>query len=954
MPPGTTRHRTLARLRFGCLLLLGLLALSSAGTVGWSGALPELHTPDAPGSPSTPVVAPARAMTDPSARQVPTSSGPDISYTPSPDASVTAWSNLTNSSANPRGSSGPSPYVPAPRASPNLVFDAADGYDLLFGGVGGWVRATNGTYVPGHTALNDTWTFEDQVWRNISSSVGAVPPPGEESMAYDASDGYVVLYDWSAEVPVGPCGAYNLTTHTYDDDLANCTWEFHDGRWTQLTDPTPTGVGGPEGLTYDSRDGYVLAVGLYPHPWTFSFRDGVWTNETHGVQPDSVQAPLLSLSDDPPAGGAIFVGGSSTAGTQLTTWRYSEGNWTNLTASVGPSPSPRNGTTMANDPALDGAVLYGGHGGFALGPSLNETWVLGATGWTNETSALGRSPPPLAGAGLAWDPGEQELVLFGGIDYPYDTDASPASDQTWILSNESLPGSLQITATPDPADAGAPVNFQATFSGGVAPFSYAWAFGDGNGSALASPSHEYTSEEVYTVDLTVRDSRGSSTSAQSQVQIVAPLSVSVSIAPDPTEAGINTSFVATATSGSETVPNSTESTLTEVWSYGDGSFLEPGGLHPYEESGNFTVKLWVNDSGGGAYFDEWTLWVHPSLGTPVIHASSFSPVFGQVVNFSAAEFGGVSPYSYFWAFGDGSTGGDLPVISHVYTSNGPFTVQVTVTDALGIVARASLPLAVLLNVTILGEWSAGAAPLPITFDTTIHGGDPGYAYQWAFGDGGTSPLADPTHTFTTPGYYDPALTVTDAAGHTAQASWPVYIAVGGATLNVSLTASPATIPLGGYTVVTAAVSGGAGGYTFAWQGGTGACVLQGILSERCTGTTLGSYPLHLTLTGSQAGTGVASATIVVVEMAVISGPPPSPDWIAIAGPVALVAAVLVGALLLTRNIQTRGGRGGSGEDVNREYRLGAATTPATVENRPVKKGAVDSESPSADPMQDLV
>ena len=49
------------------------------------------------------------------------------------------------------------------------------------------------------------------------------------------------------------------------------------------------------------------------------------------------------------------------------------------------------------------------------------------------------------------------------------------------------------------------VAFAASISGGEAPYTYAWDFGDGNTSTEEAPSHMYTSAGSYTVSLTVTD-----------------------------------------------------------------------------------------------------------------------------------------------------------------------------------------------------------------------------------------------------------------------------------------------------------------------------------------------------------------------------------------------------------------------------------------------------------------
>lgn len=66
--------------------------------------------------------------------------------------------------------------------------------------------------------------------------------------------------------------------------------------------------------------------------------------------------------------------------------------------------------------------------------------------------------------------------------------------------------------------------------------------------------------------------------------------------------------------------------------------------------------------------------------------------------------------------------------------------------------------------------SIGTAPLKIQFAGNASGGTAPYAYSWHFGDGGTSSLASPTHTYAAVGTYLAVLTVTDAKGNRSNAS----------------------------------------------------------------------------------------------------------------------------------------------------------------------------------------
>ena len=70
-----------------------------------------------------------------------------------------------------------------------MTYDAEDGYALLFGGEG-----------TGFAYLNDTWTYANGNWTNVTSRLSTAPQgSASDLMAYDAADGYVVLYQGKDE-----------------------------------------------------------------------------------------------------------------------------------------------------------------------------------------------------------------------------------------------------------------------------------------------------------------------------------------------------------------------------------------------------------------------------------------------------------------------------------------------------------------------------------------------------------------------------------------------------------------------------------------------------------------------------------------------------------------------------------------------------------------------------------
>src|SRR2546425_473890 len=210
---------------------------------------------------------------------------------------------------------------PSLRASPSMVYDAADGYVILFGG-------TSQSYPnPTFIFFHDTWKFQAGVWTNITVS-GGPTPRAAVSMAYDAADGYVVLFGGFA--PISTSGAGQAFGLLHD------TWKFSAGSWTNIT-VTPSPPARDSGAaTYDAADNYLLLFG--------------------GV-------------------------GGATGGLK-DTWKFSSGVWTNITSSSG--PSARSAPSVAYDTADGYVVLFGGANP-VLGYS-GDTWTWGPVAGTKTTS----------------------------------------------------------------------------------------------------------------------------------------------------------------------------------------------------------------------------------------------------------------------------------------------------------------------------------------------------------------------------------------------------------------------------------------------------------------------------------------------------------------------------------------------------------------------------------------
>ncbi|MBO0888246.1 PKD domain-containing protein [Candidatus Bathyarchaeota archaeon] len=231
---------------------------------------------------------------------------------------------------------------------------------------------------------------------------------------------------------------------------------------------------------------------------------------------------------------------------------------------------------------------------------------------------------------------------------------------------------------------GESVAFTASVSGGTAPYSYQWNFGDGATATSASPTHKYSVAGTVTVSLTVKDNSSPQQTATTQQTIVVSnpstgLSARFTFTPSTPQTNQTITYTGNATGG--TGP------YTFSWSFGDGSTASSGSpiTHVYRSAGTFTVQLNVTDSArpSPATVSSLESISVSSPPRPLVASIAFdpsAPVQGTTISFTVSVSGGTLPYSFNWDFGDGSMATDASP-THAFTSPGAYTVGLTINDS---------------------------------------------------------------------------------------------------------------------------------------------------------------------------------------------------------------------------------------------------------------------------------
>jgi len=225
-------------------------------------------------------------------------------------------------------------------------------------------------------------------------------------------------------------------------------------------------------------------------------------------------------------------------------------------------------------------------------------------------------------------------------------------------------------------------------------------------------------------------------------------------------------------------------TVSGVFNLGVG--IDLSGLTP----GHYAGTVNIGSDSGSAEIIAVSLDVqsNPPIANP---GGIYSAVEGQSITLNASNSsGGIVRYEWDINY-DGISDSyeydtSSPTQSHVYASQGTYTIKLRVTDLVNITDN-SLTSAEISDsapsANFEGNPLTGPGPLAVTYTNISTGYDQPLSYQWDFDNDGIvdSTELNPMHSYESPGIYSVTLTVTDSDGSISTLNRPFYVTVSSET-----------------------------------------------------------------------------------------------------------------------------------------------------------------------------
>ncbi|MBX8640937.1 MAG: PKD domain-containing protein, partial [Thermoplasmata archaeon] len=398
--------------------------------------------------------------------------------------------------------------------------------------------------------------------------------------------------------------------------------------------------------------------------------------------------------------------------------------------------------------------------------------------------------------------------------------------------------SVAIHVVHSPTDAGIWANFSSSISGGTPGYSYSWTI-NSQIFTTAYVNYTFTSSGTFAISLTVTDANGNQATADVNEVVNPDPSVAIEGQYATVDQGINDTLFAQVTGGT--------SPFNYTWSLGSTILNYSQEFHlQFVGTGTFQVNLTVRDSLGEATSTSYTVTVIAKPSALIEGPNNTDK--STTTYWEGYGSYGTAPYNYYWYLNGVNTSSGL-YFQYSFPDTGGYNISLLIVDSQGSRAYAYLDITVdqLPSVTVTESRSATDAGIPVYFNASVSGGTPFFNYTWSIsGIGFVGYQQSLVYAFSSAGYYNITVKISDGSGNSASASIEIRI---NALPSVAIAVQYPNIDPDVTDSFNSIVTGGTPGYSYAWyvngslSGSTG--------SLNYSFARAGIYPVRLVVQDSQ-------------------------------------------------------------------------------------------------------
>lgn len=318
------------------------------------------------------------------------------------------------------------------------------------------------------------------------------------------------------------------------------------------------------------------------------------------------------------------------------------------------------------------------------------------------------------------------------------------------------------------------VSFSDASTGTTTVTTYYWNFGDGSGSQQPSPSHTYLYNGNYTASLYITDSLNGGGCSSTYTTVVSITNAAT--------CNLSVNYTYTMTSNGQVNFTNTSTGINPGmiinWTFGDGSSSSQSSpSHSYTYNGGYGVNLSISDTLGLCVGNHYDTLVIDSAQNPPSCNTTFTYTLGSTgaVSFTGSQSGTLTQPQIMWDFGDGQQTHLTLTPSHTYAYNGTYYVYLYVTDSLNpsygcnyyqavTITNAANPCNDSLYFIVVPDTSQPGVWNVVLYSNDLNGIT---GATWMWGDGTSSSGVYPSHTYSTPGWYNICVAASFACGDSA-------------------------------------------------------------------------------------------------------------------------------------------------------------------------------------------